>query len=204
MLPVLMLASVEKAVNAVISLDENTPIQLQQLSGKIIKLELSGLPFNLFIRVCADGQLNIMSAFEGEVDTTIKGAPFAIFRMKQGRTGEGLFGGDVVIEGQHGVGQSLQNILSELDIDWEEQLSKLTGDIVAHQIGNSVRGFKQWVSRSNATVLADVSEYIQHEVEMVPVQWEVDAFNRDVDVLRNDAERLSVKFAHLKNSLNKG
>ncbi len=203
MLPVLVLASVEKAVNAVISLDENATSRLQQLAGKIIKLELSGLPFNLFIRVSSDSQLNIMSAFDGEVDTTIRGAPFAIFRMKRGRTGEGLFGGDVVIEGNHGAGQALQDILSELDIDWEEQLSKLTGDIVAHQLGNTLRGIHRWFNHGSDVVINDVAEYIQHEVELVPVKWEVDGFNQQVDSLRSDADRLSAKFTQLKNNLSK-
>ena len=114
MLPVFVLAGIEQAVNTVIALDEEAQLKLQRLSGKVIKMELSGLPFNLFIRATDKGMLNLMGAYDGDIDTTLTGPPLAILRMKQGKTGEGLFGGDVAISGDHGTGQALQSILAEL------------------------------------------------------------------------------------------
>jgi ubiquinone biosynthesis protein UbiJ len=121
--------------------------------------------------------------------------------MGSGRTGEGLFNGGVEIDGDVELGTKLQRIFERLDIDWEEHLSRLTGDIVAHQLGNTVRGFFAWGRRAADHLGHDVADYLQEENETLPVAWEVEEFIQGVDTLRSDVDRLEARVKRLARNL---
>lgn len=196
MLNVAALATLEQALNSALALDPKTGARLARLEGRVIALELSGTGLRLFMQP-HDGGLRLMGHFDGDVDTTLRGAPFAMLRMGTGRTGEGMFRGGVEIDGDVELGTQVQRIFEKLDIDWEEHLSRLTGDIIAHQFGNTVRGLFAWGERSADHLGEDLADYLQEEREVLPVGWEVEEFIDDVDTLRSDVDRLEARVKRL-------
>jgi ubiquinone biosynthesis protein UbiJ len=114
------------------------------------------------------------------------------------RPGERLFKGDVQIDGDTELGQRFQDILRNMDIDWEERLSLILGDVAAHKLGNAVRGLFQWGRRGVASLQENLNEYITYETNSVPARFEVDNFNQDVDNLRDDTERLNARVQRLQ------
>ena len=108
-----------------------------------------------------------------------------------------LFSGEVVITGDARLGHQFKKILSQLDIDWEEQLSRYVGDLVAHQVGNTFRDISSWFSRSKDSMFMDAGEYLQEESRLIPAQAEIDRFNKQVDSLRDATERLQVRIKNL-------
>ncbi|MCW9089369.1 MAG: SCP2 sterol-binding domain-containing protein [Gammaproteobacteria bacterium] len=196
MFGVATLTGLEQALNAALALDPKTGERLARLEGRTIALELSGTGIRLYLQPHAGG-LRLMGHFDGKVDTTLHGAPFSLLRMGSGRTGEGLFRGGVEIEGDVELGTRFQRIFEKLDIDWEEHLSRLTGDIIAHQLGNSVRGLFAWGERSIDHLGEDIADYLQEEREVLPVDWEVEGFITDVDTLRSDVDRLAARVKRL-------
>ncbi len=198
MLPVLVLAAAESAVNRVIALDEDSRSRLLSLSGKVIKLELTTFPMSLYLRITSSGALNIMGAFDGVVDATLKGAPLAIIGINHNKAEAGQLDHQVEISGDGDVGHKLRDILGNLDIDWEEQLSRITGDIVAHKIGNGIRGLHNWSSNAGESLKLDIADYLQHEIELVPVKCEVEEFTADVDQISNTLDQLEQRVAQLK------
>jgi ubiquinone biosynthesis protein UbiJ len=142
-----------------------------------------------------------MGHYDGEVDTTLRGAPFAMLRMGTGRTGEGMFRGGVEIDGDVELGTQFQHIFERLDIDWEEHLSRLTGDIVAHQLGNTVRNLLAWGERSADHLGEDIADYLQEERDVLPVDWEVEGFIEGVDTLRSDVDRIAARVKRLQRML---
>ncbi len=202
MLGVATLAALEQALNAALALDPKTLERLGRLQGRVIAIELKGTGIRLLLQPEDDG-LRLMSYYDGVVDTTLSGAPFALLRMSSGRTGEGMFKGGVEIDGDVELGQQIQRVFEKLDIDWEEHLSRLAGDIIAHQIGNTVRGLFSWGERSAEHLAQDTADYLQEEKEVLPVRWEVDAFIEEVDTLRSDADRLEARVKRLQSRLEK-
>jgi ubiquinone biosynthesis protein UbiJ len=201
MIHVAALAVLEQALNAALALDPKTGERLARLQGKLIAVELRGTGITLTLQPTVEGKLRLMGDYDGEVDTTLRGAPFALLRMGSGRTGEGLFNGGVEIDGDVELGTKLQRIFERLDIDWEEHLSRLTGDIVAHQLGNTVRGFFAWGRRAADHLGHDVADYLQEENETLPVAWEVEEFIQGVDTLRSDVDRLEARVKRLARNL---
>ncbi|MDH5784348.1 MAG: SCP2 sterol-binding domain-containing protein [Chromatiales bacterium] len=201
MIDVAALALLEQALNAALALDPKTTARLARLDGKTIAIELNGTGITLTLQPTAEGKLRLMGDYDGEVDTTLRGAPFALLRMSTGRTGEGLFKGGVEIDGDVELGTQIQRVFEQLDIDWEEHLSRLTGDIIAHQIGNTLRGLFTWGARTAEHLGRDSADYLQEEREALPVDWEVDEFIRNVDTLRSDVDRIEARIKRLLNRL---
>jgi ubiquinone biosynthesis protein UbiJ len=200
MLNVAALATLEQALNAALALDPKTGERLSRLEGRVIAIELTGIGLRLFMQP-RNGAMRLMGHFDGEVDTTLRGAPFAMLRMGSGRTGEGLFKGGVEIDGDVELGTQIQRIFEKLDIDWEEHLSRLTGDIVAHQLGNVARGLFAWGERSADHLGEDIADYLQEERDVLPVDWEVEEFIEGVDTLRSDVDRIEARVKRLQRML---
>lgn len=200
MLGVAALAGLEQALNAALALDPKTLERLARLQGRVIAIELKGTGIRLVLEPGAEG-LRLMGHFDGEVDTTLRGAPFALLRMSTGRTGEGMFSGEVEIDGDVELGQQIQRVFEKLDIDWEEHLARLSGDIIAHQIGNTVRGLFRWGERTAEHLGEDTADYLQEETETLPVPWEVEEFIENVDTLRSGVDRIEARVKRLQRLL---
>jgi ubiquinone biosynthesis protein UbiJ len=204
-LPTAIAAVLETAINQVLQLDPDTVEQLQQLQGKVIAIELQGINVTLYLmpqEVSQEKALNVFGHFEGEPDTILRGTPIAMAKMGLAtNAGDVLFEGDVEISGDVELGQQFREILDGLDVDWEEHLSHLTGDIVAHKMGNLVRGLVGWGKRTTEILGQDAAEYLQEESRELPNRREVDSFLKNADVLRSDVDRLEARVSRLRNRL---
>lgn len=196
-LPTAVSAALEAAINGVLQLDEDTLARLQGMQGKVIAVELRGLDVSLFL-IPEPNRLSVYGRFEGEPDTRLRGTPLALMRMGLAKhAGDVLFAGDVEISGDVELGQAFREMLDAMDIDWEEHLSHLTGDLVAHRVGNVVRDALAWGRQTLDTLGKDASEYLQEESETLPNQDEVEAFLSQVDVLRTDVDRMEARVRRL-------
>lgn len=200
-IPVAITAVLENAFNRYIELDPDGHQSLARLAGKVIAIDISGLDLSLTIIPGTDS-VHIMSYYDGEVDTRLKGAPFSLLRMSLGGHSEQpLFSGDVEITGDTETGQQFNRILNELDIDWEEHLSHITGDVIAHQLGSGIRKFINWSKKAEDSLLKDTTEYLEEESQLVTKPYEVNDFNQQVDELRNNVERLAARINRLHDKL---
>ena len=199
--PTAIAAVLETAINQVISLDPDTVQRLHTLQGKVIALELQGLNVCLYL-IPKERGLNVFGHYEGEADTVLRGTPVAMAKMGLAReAGDVLFAGEVEITGDVQLGQQFRDILDGLDIDWEEHLSHITGDIVAHKLGNLVRGVVKWGKDTANTLSRDAAEYFQEESRDLPNPGEVESFLKAVDTVRSDVDRLQARIARLKKRL---
>ncbi|MEW6646141.1 MAG: SCP2 sterol-binding domain-containing protein [Pseudomonadota bacterium] len=197
LLPQAGLAVLEAAINTALAMDPDTRARLGALEGRVIAVDLQGPEVTIFLLPGADG-FRLMGHYEGAPDTRLRGTPLALLRLNRGKAGEGMFSGTVKIEGDVELGQRVQRILGGLDIDWEEHLSRLTGDVLAHQIGNMVRGFLRWGEQAAGNLERDFADYVQEERRDVPPRWEVDEFLTGVDGLRSAVDRLEARLRRLE------
>ena len=195
--PALVLAGLEITLNRYLSLDPETLSRLAGMTGKLIAVELRGMGITLYMAPHSGG-IQLLREYDGSADAVISGTPVALARVGIGEERGLLFAGEVEIRGDVTLGQRFESVLRELDIDWEEQLSRLVGDAAAHQIGNLVRDALQWGAKSMDTLGSDLTEYLQEESRQLPQRDEVNKFLAAVDVLRNDVERLEARVKRLQ------
>ena len=190
-------ATLEHLVNQAILLDPDTPARLAPMHGQVIEIALVGMGFSLFMIPEPSG-IQLLSNFEGQADCTLRGTPFDLARMRDRReSADQLFSGSVKIEGDTQLAQRFGDFLSGLDIDWEEQLSRITGDVIAHEVGNLARNISGWGKKQSQIIDQNLQEYLQEELLLLPGQLEIKPFLDGVDQLRDDTERLEARIARL-------
>ncbi len=200
MVPVAALMALEQAVNAALALDPNTLRRLAALEGKVIEIDIHGTGTHIYLAPHRNG-LRLMGHYAGNVDTTLRGAPLSLLRMSSGQAGEGLFSGDITIEGDVETGQQLQRTLKAIDIDWEEHISRITGDVIGHQIGQTLRGLATFGANALNSFGLNLGEYLQEERHVLPAQAQVSTFINEVDTLRMAADRLEARIKRLHQAL---
>jgi ubiquinone biosynthesis accessory factor UbiJ len=188
----------ESAVNRYLGMDPASGGRLTGLDGRVIALELRGLDLRLVFRVQGRG-IAIVDDPGLKPDTVLRGTPIGIARLGLGSskaTGT-LFSGEVEITGDVETGQAFKAVLDAIDIDWEEQLARLTGDVLAHQLGNAARHTGTWLDHARLTLEQDLSEYLQEELRVLPARIEIENLIEDIDRLAMDTDRLEARLRRL-------
>ena len=197
MLTQLTLAGLETAINQTIQLDPDTPPRIAKLVGNVVAIELKGLAIKFFVKFTEAG-VKLMENCEDEVNTTIKGTPFALAKMGMTNDAKSLFSGDVEMSGDMECGQAVKDIFDNMHIDWEEHLSAITGDELAHLAGNFARTTRDWTIDTANAMQQNLTEYLQEEKQQLPPREEIEDFYKDIDTLRTDTDRLEARINRLK------
>jgi ubiquinone biosynthesis protein UbiJ len=195
--------ALEAALNRYLGLDPEAAARMAGLAGRCIAIELRGIDLTLFMLPGTQG-IRILDSIDAEegVDTALHGTPLALARLGLGaNTGKTLFSGDVTISGDVETGQSFKAILDDMDIDWEEQLSRVTGDVIAHQVGNMARRTRRVISQGRSTLEQDLGEYLKEELRVLPARVEVENFSTGVNRMRSDIDRLAARIRRLQHAV---
>ncbi|RDH83433.1 MAG: sterol-binding protein [endosymbiont of Seepiophila jonesi] len=191
-------ATLEQLINQAIRLDPEAPARLEPMFGRVIRLDLLGFGLSLYL-IPEPGGIQLLSNFEGESDCALRGTPLDLAAMRGNRkSADQLFSGAVEIEGDSALAHRFGDFLSALDIDWEEQLSHLTGDLIAHEVGNAARSLFGWGKKLRRTSGQNLQEYLQEELRLLPSRYEIEPFLAGVDTLRDDVERLAARLQRLR------
>jgi ubiquinone biosynthesis protein UbiJ len=195
-------AAVEGAFNTLVAMDPEARRRLAAMQGKVIAVRLKGIDLSLYL-IPTDRGVQVYSHYTDEPDTEITGTPIGLLSLGLGNT-DAMFEGDVEINGDTELGQAFKRMLDQLQIDWEEQLSRITGDALSHHIGRVVRGGLQWGGRTLNTLARDVAEYLQQESRDLPTQAEIEPLLNGIDNFRDDVARLQARVARVQHALGEG
>lgn len=177
--------------NRLLGMDPQALQQCQQLQGKIIAIHLLDLDKIIYCHPGSWGMRLSLQAPGKEVDATIRGRMIGLMNLSmQSNKISTSIQEHIEITGDVTVAQRLQKILSELDIDWEEQLSKITGDIMAFRISQGIQKTQQWVKDSLQSLALSGREYLQEETHNMPTLPEFERFKQGVTDIRHDVDRL--------------
>lgn len=192
--------ALEKLINHALKLDERWEKKIHRLVGKQFLLEITDINFAAHVFFKEDGIsiVSVSSDSNTEFDLIIRGPSLSLWRLFQSSSDNfHQHMQDVKITGDLNLAQSIKTFFSGIQIDWEEQLSQITGDVFAHQFFRGLSVLRQWKDEVLENFRLNTKEYIQEEACLVPVAEEVDDFLKAVDVLRDDVERLEVRIERL-------
>ena len=190
-------------VNRLLELDPELAEGIAELEGSVLEVHLQGIDKRIQLHPSAAGVSVVPVDGDGQPsavapDVTISGPPFTLLRLLGSlESMDGVVPPDVSISGEPLLLQTLASLARRSNIDWEEPLSKLFGDPVAHEIGRGVRGFASWAVAAAGTFACDMGEYLREERRLSPTRFEVDDFSTRVDHARDDVERLEFRVARL-------
>lgn len=169
---------------------------LQPFASKAVQLNFVLLKTSLVI--LENGNLAI--AGETNVpDATITIPPSLLLRLMAKDEAAKL---QIQVDGDTHLATILAKVLSHVRWDYEDDLSKLTGDVSANKIGEFTRQSVSTVKDSAINLAEMLSEYWQEEKPLLAKKRHVEQFNTEVDTLRADVERLEKRLNKLANKIN--
>lgn len=190
-------AVIETALNGYLALDPEVRSRCAALDGSVIAMQLKGLALTLYFLPTTD-RIDVLGHYEGKPDTLLTGTPASLFRLAVVRSEEQLFNSGVEFHGDTEKGERFRDILASVDIDWEELLSRVTGDAIAHQMGNVARSLTATATQGLTSLQDDVSEYLREESRLVPTAIEVNNLLEEIDTVRLDTDRLEARIQRLE------
>ncbi len=197
----LLIGALEAALNQYLALDQDSGFFLTPLAGKVIAVNIQ--PFDETIYLCpTTDSIQCLDQFPDQPDTRLTGSVWALGLMGlSSKPMRSVFSGEVKIEGDMNTGRKFQELFAKLDIDLEEKLSHVTGDIIAHKVANFFRAGQSWGKDSIETFRLNAAEFLQEETRDLPAKPEADIYYAQVDQLRTDFDRLQSRIERLKNAL---
>lgn len=195
------LTTLSSAINAYLGLDPESSQRMAALADKTIQMELE--PFHaVFQLTFSKHGIHACEATHASPHTTIKGTPLQLAGMLFNKTDrQSFFADDVQMQGDAEVGQQVIELFDELQIDWEEPLSSLIGDIPAYHAGRMMRNLKRWLKQSDQSLTQNISDYVHEEAAMFPPREALHDFFNEIDRLRMDVDRADAQIQQLQSAL---
>lgn len=196
----MLLSALEATLNRNIAASSAARALCTRLNGKALRLQLTGVPMEFILRVEAE-RIQLSSARDSVADASLSGSPLGLLNLAAQQTTTSMSGSSVRIEGDAEVAQGFSELLKQAKPDFEEELSRIVGDVAAHQLGNTVRSMLGFGRRVGDTLLQNMGEYLSEEGRDVPSKTEADEFTRAVDTLRDDTERFAARLSALERKI---
>ncbi|HEY0338063.1 MAG TPA: hypothetical protein VGC70_12050 [Burkholderiales bacterium] len=93
---------------------------------------------------------------------------------------------------------AIDYVRRNLQWDYEEDLSRIFGDVAAHRFASVIKQLDVWGRDTTLKVGRTLAEYVTYERPLIASAHAVETFNREVDTLRDDAERLEKRLDLLR------
>lgn len=191
-------SALETLINGALAYDPASKQALAALDGRVLAVELSELKTTFYIIPHLTG-VRIQSYYEGAVDTRLRGTvPALIGLLKSSRLN--LKDSGVEVFGSTGLLIALQDIAMDLDLDWEEALSQLFGDVLGPQGAAALRSVGNWFQGRQKSAEQRLSEYLTEELKGSPARAELEFFYGQIDELRLAVDRLAARVQRLRNA----
>jgi ubiquinone biosynthesis protein UbiJ len=198
--PTLLLAGLERAINALLARDPAAPTRLDALAGSrlLVCLEQPHLSIMLHFHHAGVDLLHAGDDAESDADAVVELTPETLSQWASGESIERLmFSGKLSLRGRTYLLEATRDLFTDLDIDWENELAALLGDMPAHSLAEGLRRMARFGLRAKDELFADVSEYVFEEARLLPGQQQRDVLRDHLTELDVATDRLEARFARL-------
>jgi ubiquinone biosynthesis protein UbiJ len=180
----------ERALNDALRYDPATRQRLAAHRGRVLAIECLQPPVNAYFLFTAEG-VEIYDSCETSIDGTLRASAIGLLRQLAAEDPQVVpAGGQVQVLGDTRFVQEIVKIARDVDIDWEEPLARIVGDVAARQVGELLRGAATFMARAFTSLRRDGEDFLRHELAMFPPKQAMREFLHDIDDLRLDVDRL--------------
>lgn len=173
------------ALNHLLAAEPWARERLAPFAGETI--ELASPPFPAVRLTIAPDGLVAPAASDAEPSLRVLLKPQAAAALARG---EEHFLRAVDVSGNARLADAVMALARHLRWDFEEDLSRLVGDVAAHRLAGAARDFLAWQSDSAHRFAESLADYVTEEKKLVIRRAELDAFAESLARLRDGVERL--------------
>lgn len=192
-------AMIEQIGNRLLSLDAEAQNKLLTLKDKSVLINVQDLQLNYYFLFHA-GTLVVQQTNDKKPSVSISGklSDF-IAAASTENVGDSLFTGELHFSGEINTAKQFQTLVQSLEIDWQEPISKIFGDVVGHNIATGIIKINDLAKKLINNTQQDIPEYLQEEIKVTPSVNELTQFYEQVDLIRSQTERLEARIKRLNN-----
>jgi ubiquinone biosynthesis protein UbiJ len=184
--------SIAAALNHLLAAEPWAREALTPFAGEIVELQAPPFPALRFA-VQENGSL---AGATGDAPAALvirlkPEAPAALLR------GEEHFLRAVEVSGNAKLAEAVMLLVRNLRWDYEEDLSRLVGDVAAHRLAGAARSFAAWQADAAQRLGEAVGDYVTEESRLLVRRAELDALAGAAARLRDGVERLEQRIRRL-------
>lgn len=189
---------IERGINDALRYDPATRQRIAGHAGRVLAVECRRPSFTIWFLFTAEGTVEIYDSCETTIDATVRAGAVGLLRqLAAARPGTSAAAG-VEVEGDREFVDEMGRIARDIDIDWEEPIARLLGDVAARQVGDMLRGAAGFLKRATVTFRRNGEDFLRHEAQAFPSAREVREFARDTEDIREDADRVEARLHALR------
>ena len=190
-------AGLETVINQALRYDPASRQAVAALTD-ILAVEMTAPALTIYIRG-QDNGVAILSYTEAPVVAHLKGSPIGLLQLAKGS--DSLANSEVHLAGNPGLLQQWQKILHNLEIDWEDAISELLGDILGPRVANSIRSSASWAQQQAIEQQRLIPEYLTEELNITPSRAEAEHLFSEINTLTMNTDRLSARLRKIQRAL---
>lgn len=193
------LAALETSINKALQYDPASQLALEKLSGQVLQLHIQPMQVNIYC-LPHGTQLTLLGHYEGQVHSKLSGSITNLCSLVFSRQAS-LSGSGVDLIGSTSLLIQWQQLFSQLELDWEQAIADVFGDIIGHSTAETLRAKTHWGKDRMNSAKRLTREFLQQEVNALPSRPEVEDFFQNIDRLNLDTDRIEAKFNALKQKM---
>jgi len=199
-------AVMENLLNHHINESSTAQSQLRALADRTLLVDVKDMNLKVCLKA-EEAHLRIHGISrndEEKTTATISGTPLTFLRLLRASTADDLRASGATIYGDTETIEGFSELLRLARPEIEEEISHVVGDVLAYEISKAARRLTAWGNRALDSVVMNTSEFMQEESSQLPPRLEVERFNREVEVLREDTDRAAQRIDRLLAQKNGG
>lgn len=180
----------ETSVNKLQQLDTSALQRRKKLNGTVIGVLLKDINKPLYF-VINSKKIDIFPQYQGRVDCFVRLNISAFKELQNNHQLTHLIKTEQLeIEGDIKTVQRFASLITEMNIDWEQHLSSLVGDVLAHKLCYQFKQYRQNLPLQLKNFERHSGEYITEELKIAPGSLEVMYFYEQVNELKKHTDAL--------------
>ena len=185
-------SAAQAVVNRLLRNETWARARLQPFAGRVVSVAC--FPFLTRLAVTHTGEFGPAPA-AADADTRITLTPGVLMRLA---ARDETAWTEAQVEGDTALAAAVQYLARNLRWDFEEDLSRVFGDVAGVRMASSIRSATAWPVEAAANLAQSLTEYWTEEQPAIARRDDVEAYCGDVDVARDDVERLEKRIERLE------
>ena len=195
------LAAAELGLNRVLKLDSTALPRLAPLSGQVIAIHCSAPSLTLFVLPSGDG-LQLASHWESaHCSLNAPAAQLLQLLLAQDKNSV-LHHPEVKLSGDSAALLTLSQVLNDLELDWEYELSRWLGPLAAPLLAGHMRLRAHWLEQGAGQLKQHLADFLSEESAGLVGRREAHSQFDELDRLKLALDRLDARINRLISTVN--